>query len=110
MSARNPQVVVCTYRVRPGKAAAFRALLRRHWPTLKRLGLVENAPRMLLRGLAPDSRNDFIEIFAWKPAGFERAHRMPEVLAIWEPMEQLCEARGGRAAMEFPHFAPLPLR
>jgi hypothetical protein len=37
------------------------------------------------------------------------AHQHPEVLALWEPMEQMCEARGGHPATEFPHYAVLAL-
>lgn len=104
MPSRKPQIVVCTYRVKRGREAAFAALLKRHWPTLKRMGLVAPAPRLMLRARTPERRGDFVEIFAWKPDGFAIAHKAPEVLAIWEPMEQLCEPRGGRPAMEFPHF------
>ncbi len=107
MATAKPQIVVCTYRVKRGKENAFRRLLARHWPVLKRLGLVTQAPRLMLRGLAPETRGDFLEVFAWRAHGFEVAHKMPEVLAIWEPMEKLCEPRGGRPAMEFPHFEPL---
>jgi hypothetical protein len=107
MPNRKPQIVVCTYRVKRGGEAAFRRLLARHWPTLKRLGVVEAAPRLMLRGLAPERRSDFVEVFAWKPGGFQRAHSNPAVLAIWEPMEKLCEARGGLPATEFPHFERL---
>jgi hypothetical protein len=104
MATTKPQIVVCTYRVKPGKETAFRRLLARHWPTLKRLGLVTATPRLMLRGLGKDRRSDFVELFAWKPGAFQIAHTMPEVLAIWEPMEKLCESRNGRPAMEFPHF------
>jgi hypothetical protein len=33
----------------------------------------------------------------------QRAHEHPEVLAIWEPMDTLCEQRNGKPNMEFPH-------
>ena len=107
MARAKPQIVVCTYRVKRGREAAFRRLLGRHWPTLRRLGLVEAAPRLMLRGLAPERRSDIIEVFAWKPQGFANARRHPAVLALWEPMEKLCEARDGRPATEFPHFETL---
>jgi hypothetical protein len=108
MPAAKTQIVVCTYRVKSGKENAFRRLLARHWPTLKRLDLVAAAPRLMLRGIDKDRRSDFVEVFAWKPGGFQRGHRMPEVLAIWEPMEKLCETRHGLPATEFPHFEPVP--
>lgn len=102
--AAKSQIVICTYRVKAGKEPEFLKLLAKHWPTLKRLDLVEPEPRMVLRGLSKDNRNELIEIFAWNERGYEVGHKMPEVLAIWEPMEQLCEPRGGRPAMEFPHY------
>lgn len=107
MATAKPQIVICTYRVKPGREKAFRRLLARHWPMLKRLGLVTAAPRLALRALAKERRSDFVEVFAWKPRAFQRAHTMPEVLAIWEPMEKLCEVRDGLPAMEFPHFEPV---
>jgi hypothetical protein len=50
------------------------------------------------------------EIFEWKSAAaFEKAHAHSEVLAIWEPMDALCEPRDGRPNMEFPHVERLAL-
>jgi hypothetical protein len=107
MPGKKPMVVICTYRVKRGKEAEFRKLLRKHWPTLNRLGLVAAAPKIILRGPLAEGTRDIVEVFGWKARGFEVAHKSPAVLAIWEPMEQLCEARGGRPAMEFPHFEPI---
>jgi hypothetical protein len=107
MATAKPQIVVCTYRVKPGNEKAFRRLLTRHWPTLKRLGLVMATPRLMLRGLAKENRSDFVELFAWKPRAFQSARTMPEVLAIWEQMEKLCAGRDRLPAMEFPHFEPV---
>ena len=109
MAKSNPQVVVCTYRVKAGCERDFIGLLKRHWPTLKKLGLVDEQPRMTLRGRDTDEATCFVEIFAWKDRGFEIAHQHPEVLALWEPMEQMCEARGGHPATEFPHYSVLAL-
>ena len=109
MPKTNDQVVVCTYRVKAGREQDFIALLERHWPTLRKLGLVHEQPRMALQGRDTDKTSCFVEIFAWKDRGFEVAHKHPEVLALWEPMEQMCEARDGRAATEFPHYSVLTL-
>jgi len=38
------------YRVKGGKEDEFIALLRRHWPTLRDLGLVEGRPSPVYRG------------------------------------------------------------
>jgi hypothetical protein len=109
MPKTNDQVVVCTYRVKIGRERDFIALLERHWPILRKLGLVHEQPRMALQGHDTDKASCFVEIFAWKDRGFEVAHKHPEVLALWEPMEQMCEARDGRPATEFPHYSVLAL-
>jgi hypothetical protein len=104
------ETVICHYRVKPGGEAGFIRLLRKHWPTLRRLGAVTAAKSRVYRGADATGRPMFWEIFEWKSAAaFEKAHRHPEVLAIWEPMDALCEARGGNPNMEFPHVAPLSL-
>jgi len=109
MPNTNNSVVVCTYRVKAGREKEFIGLLKRHWPTLHKLELVREQPRMALQGSDTDKTSCFVEVFAWKDRGFEVAHQHPEVLALWEPMEQLCEARNGHPATEFPHYAVLAL-
>lgn len=109
MAKTNHQVVVCTYRVKPGREKDFSGLLKRHWTTLRKLGLVHDQPRMALQGRDTDKTSCFVEVFAWKDRGFEVAHKHPEVLVIWEPMEQMCEPRGGHPATEFPHYTALAL-
>jgi hypothetical protein len=109
MPKSNDSVVVCTYRVKSGREKDFIGLLRRHWPTLQKLGLVREHPRMALQGRDTDKTSCFVEVFAWKDRGFEVAHKHPEVLALWEPMEQMCEARNGHPATEFPHYTDLAL-
>ena len=59
------------------------------------------------RSLAPDDPR-LIEIFTWVEGGMKAADH-PQVVAIWERMEQLCEARGELPAMDFPHFEELAL-
>lgn len=108
MANAKPITVVCSYRVKAGKERQFRKLLDRHWPTLKRLGPVASPPRLIGRGIDKHNRGDFVEVFAWKDEKAVRsAHTFPDLMSIWEPMEALCEARGGRPAMEFPAFEQL---
>ena len=99
--------VFCHYRVAPGNESDFEALLRRHWPTLHRLGLVTEEPARCYKGQEQDGGPLYIEVFEWLDSAVERAHEHPEVMAIWEPMDRLCEPRDGRPGMEFPHLAPL---
>ncbi len=46
----------------------------------------------------------YVEIFTWVEGGFHQAHEHPDVLGIWEPMDQLLEVRDGRPKWEFPHY------
>jgi hypothetical protein len=110
MASDDPVIVICQYRVRAAKEREFLGLLRRHWPKLHELGVVTEQPPQTFRGQDPEGRPFIVEIFSWKSeSAFERAHSHPEVLAIWEPMDRLCEARDGRPNMEFPHVRPLAL-
>jgi hypothetical protein len=109
MAKTSDAVVVCTYRVKAGREKEFVALLKRHWPTLFKLGVVHEQPRMALQGRDTEKTSCFVEVFAWKDRGFELAHQHPGVLALWEPMEQMCEVRNGHPATEFPHYAVLAL-
>ncbi|HMG25860.1 MAG TPA: hypothetical protein VKH36_03510, partial [Acidimicrobiia bacterium] len=95
------------YRVRPDGEADFLELVGRHWPLLHDLGVVTDDPALVFRSVA--SPPTVVEIFTWLYEGFSRASEHPDVLAIWEPMEQLCEERDGRPALEFPHFEPVAL-
>lgn len=102
----QPETVICTFRVQPGQEAAFEGLLARHWPTLRKLGLATETPTQLFKG-SEEGGTFYVEIFEWRSreaAGL--AHDQPEVMAIWEPMGGLCEGRGGKQAMSFPHVQP----
>ena len=95
--------VICHYRVAKGNEAEFETLLRNHWPTLHRLGLVTEDPSQHFKGAEQDNGQPiYFEIFDWIDGGIDRAHEHPEVMAIWEPMDQLCESRGPKPNMEFP--------
>ena len=99
-----PETVICHYRVSPGNEAAFEALLREHWPTLQRLDLVTDTPPQHFRGTEQDNGKPiYFEIFHWHDGAVDRAHEHPEVMKIWEPMDGLCETRGPKPNMEFPH-------
>lgn len=106
--SEGPATVLCTYRVKQGQEKAFIALLDKHWPTLHGLGLTTEDPSQVFRGSDEKGKPYFVEIFTWKSGESPgAAHHLPEVMAVWEPMGGLCEARGDRPSMEFPHVEPL---
>lgn len=103
-----PNTVICHYRVAKGNERKFESLLRKHWPTLHELGLVTNEPSRQFKGEEQDNGQPiYFEIFDWLDGAVDRAHEHPEVMAIWEPMDKLCEARGSKPNMEFPHVQML---
>lgn len=101
--APTSNITLCRYWVKPEKEAEFRKLLERHWPTFTKLGLVgDQPPHLVFRGKAKDGRVFFVETFAWKNAdAMKRAHSLPEVAAVWEPMGNCC------TEMEFPFVEQL---
>lgn len=109
MTKDGPETVICHYRVREGGEAAFEQLLAGHWSALRRARLVtERAPQHFRAlpsakaGDVPDTTTLYVEIFEWcRGDAPERAHELPEVMAVWEPMGALCED------MQFPHFERL---
>ena len=103
------QTVICTFRVKSDALVGFRALLDRHWPTLRGLELVTDTPEQVFQSVDDDNIT-LVSIFEWASAeAVSQAHRHPDVAEIWEAMEPLCEGRDGRPSMEFPHFQPVPL-
>lgn len=106
----HTETAICLYRVRSGREDEFRALLERHWPTLRKLELATAEPPRYYRGAEQDGGPLFVEIFDWVSGEAARAaHEHPEVMALWEPMDALTETRDGRPNMEFPHVQPLAL-
>lgn len=104
MPANQPVTAICTYTVKPEAREKLARLLAKHWPTLHELGLVTDEPVTHLRamprgGKANEEDRVWVEIFRWKDdAAPALAHRQPQVLALWEPMEGCCDS------LEIRHF------
>jgi len=102
----EPITAFAQYRVRDGHVDEFLALVGKHGPILRRLGLVTDEPTRVYLGHEKVSAAPLvIEIFEWvddDASGL--AHTHPEVSEVWEAMGPLCEDRDGRPSMEFPHL------
>ena len=92
----GPVTVLVTYRARKGQEDALLALVKKHWPTLDRLGLTTRNPPKIWRATRRDGGVSFVEMFEWKDAKApEVAHQTPEVMAVWEPMGNIMEGYNG---------------
>ena len=106
------EVVIALYRPKPGKDRELEALLARHVPALRALGLVTARPATHLRSMEDGT---WLEIFEWADGGASahRAHEEPAVREIWDAMEKVCDfvTLGSlpEAGLRFPHFRPATL-
>jgi hypothetical protein len=108
--SEDHKIAVCTFRVQSGAETEFEALLQRHWQTLHGLGLTTERPTQTYKGMEKGGGRVYVEIFEWlSTEASARAHELPEVLAIWEPMGRFVEQRGERPAMDFIHVSELQL-
>jgi hypothetical protein len=92
----NPQAPVTnivTYVPKRGKEAELLALVKKHEPALRKVGLVTDEPFRLWKAYdVRKQREQYIEQFVWKDGNAsDVAHQTPEVMAIWEPMGPVLE-------------------
>ena len=102
--ADGPAIVLCHFRVKPGREEELLKLSRDHDAVLRRLDLVTDEPAVVYRGADEKGRPFLYKIFTWRSAAaLDAARQHPEVADLWERMEPLCEERDGWPSMEFPH-------
>lgn len=110
MSDSSPAIVLCHFRVRPGREDELLALFRKHDSILRELDLVTDEPAVVYRGADRQGRPFLYKIFVWRSEdAVEAAHQHPAVADLWERMEPLCEDRDGWPSMEFPHVERIVL-
>jgi hypothetical protein len=100
-------IVICHYRPRSDAVDALLDLIREHRTVYREAGLATDRPEHVYVGHEQDASGPLVvAIFEWiSPEAAARAHEHPKIGPLWERMEALCEARGGRPSLEFPHFA-----
>jgi hypothetical protein len=98
--------VICHYRPRAGQVDALLDLVREHRVAYRSAGLATDRPETVYVGQEQDGSGPLVvTIFEWIDAeASRRAHQHPAIGPLWERMEALCEARGGRPSLDFPHF------
>jgi quinol monooxygenase YgiN len=88
-----PVTNIVTYVPKPGKEAELLALVKKHEPALRKVGLVTAEPFKVWKAFdIRKERVSFIEYFQWKDGNAsDTAHQTPEVMAVWEPMGPVLE-------------------
>ena len=104
----TPETVMATFRAKPGKEAALREVIERHWATVRKLGLAAGDLHLLFRTEDEPGKTMFLHVFTWKSHAIPDA-APPEIERIWEEMKPLVETRGGHRGIEIPEITPLPL-
>jgi quinol monooxygenase YgiN len=89
----GPVTNIVTYLPKPGKEAELLALVKKHEPALRSVGLVTAQPFKVWKAFdIRKQRVSFIEQFEWKDGkSSDVAHQTPEVMAVWEPMGAVLE-------------------
>ena len=98
-SGGDPETVLVTYHVQPGKEVEFQEILSRVWEIYRKEHVVFAQPHVIVRVKEDGDRTRFVETFTWvSHAGPE--HVPDSVKTIWEQMQSLCEARNGHDGLE----------
>lgn len=87
----NPVHRLVVYRPKAGHQDALLAILRKHGPVLRATGLLTDEPVRIHRATDLERQGTpapyFVETFQWRDvAASDRAHQIPEVMAVWETM------------------------
>jgi len=88
-ASNGPVRRLVLYRPKPGHLDALEAIVTRHGPVLRQVGLITDDPVRVFR--ATDIRKPdgafLTEEFVWRDeAASDIAHQTPEVMAVWETM------------------------
>jgi quinol monooxygenase YgiN len=88
-----PVTNIVTYVPKAGKEAELLALVKKHEPALRQVGLVTAEPFKVYKAYdIRKKRMTFVEYFQWKDGqSADVAHQTPEVMAVWEPMGPILE-------------------
>jgi hypothetical protein len=98
-AATESATVMATFHVVAGKELDFEQILLREWETYMKGKLVLDQPNVIARGKEADGKTYFVHIFTW--ADHATPDRPPpSVIAVWQSMGPLIEARNGHPSME----------
>lgn len=102
-----PIIVIACYRPKPGMADRLRESTRSHVDRLRAEGLVTERKPIIMEA----ADGTIVEVFEWASReAIDRAHSNPNVRAMWEEYDEVCEyvpiADLEEAKTLFSEFAP----
>lgn len=95
----DPETVLVTYHIKPGKEGEFQAVLSNAWQVYRKERLVFAKPHIVLRDAEDGGKPRFVEIFTWVSRSIPE-HAPESVKTIWKQEESLCEQRSGHHGIE----------
>jgi uncharacterized protein (TIGR02246 family) len=99
LCAAQPETVLVTLHAKAGGETELARTIAKHWDTAQRLNLVQDSPHVSLRGLEPDGKAFFVEVFAWRDAHIPD-NAPAEIRAVWDELNNLVEPRGGHPGLD----------
>ena len=96
---RDPETVLVTYHVKPGKEVDFQGLLSQAWELYRGEHLVFAEPHIVVQDTEDGSKPRFVEVFTWVSRSIP-GHAPESVKTIWKQEESLCEKRGEHYGIE----------
>jgi hypothetical protein len=96
---QDPETVLVTYHVKPGKEAEFQAVLSRAWEVYRGEHLVFAEPHVVVQDTENGGKPRFVEILTWVSRSIPE-HAPESVKTIWKQEESLCEKRGEHYGIE----------
>jgi hypothetical protein len=100
----QPETVMITLHAKPGAEAALAQTIARHFDTARRLGLLAPDGPHLTMHADESGRRYYVEILTWKDA-VTPDNAPSAIRAIWDEMNRLVDARGGRPGLDIAEMA-----
>jgi len=98
-SEREPETMLVTYYVKPGKESEFQNAISKAWDVFRQEGMVLAKPHVIVRDDEAAGKTNFVEVFTWI-SHYAPDHAPASVKAVWEQEQSLCEKREGHDAIE----------
>src|SRR5882672_1537468 len=95
----DPETVLVTYHVKPGKEAELQSLLSRAWEISRKERFVFAEPHIVVQDTEDGGKPRVVEIFTWVSRSIPE-HAPDSVKTIWKQEESLCERRAGHYGIE----------